>query len=176
MNFFPPVHTWNVSANLLSLSLEEMALDGCKGNEGICLWLGTRGDDGIATVSHAVRLRGMGISKSPANIQITPELLRDVHHFARTCGVILLGQIHSHGPYHSLDLSPTDLRYGISVPYYLSLVAPDYGLNEATEYSDCSINVFMPGEGYQRLSADEAASAVRVSASLPLKEATIGEL
>lgn len=173
MNFFPPVHKWKLPETLLSVSLQEMGLDGIDGNEGICLWLGERGEDGVALVSHAVKLREPGIWKSPVNIKIVPELLREIHHFARSNGKVLVGQIHSHGPYHGIDLSPTDIRFGISVPYYLSLVAPKYGLDGTTQWSDCGVHVFEPGVGYRRLLAGEAARALEVDPALILQEVTI---
>src|SRR6185312_1232176 len=124
MILFPIVRRWLVPPTLLDVSLSEMALDGAKGNEGICLWLGVRNEDETATVSHLVNLRGYGLIKSPVNIQITPELMREVHTYAKSVGVQLIGQIHSHGPEYGVNLSFVDVAYGISVPYYLSVVAP----------------------------------------------------
>jgi proteasome lid subunit RPN8/RPN11 len=173
VNFFPVVHQWKLPGELLPVSLQEMALDGRVGNEGICLWLGQRGEDGIAVVSHAVKLRGCGIWKSPVNIRIAPELMREVHQYARALGVILVGQIHSHGPYHSVDLSPTDLRYGVSVPYYLSLVAPDYSLRAETQWRDCGVHIFAPGSGYRRVCDNQIPELLLVDSALPLQEVTI---
>lgn len=173
MNFFPPVCKWKLPERLLQVSLQEMALDGQEGNEGICLWLGDRNDDSTATVRRAVRLRGRGIWKTPVNIRIAPELLREVHQHARSVGAILVGQIHSHGSNYGVDLSPTDIRYGVAVPYYLSAVAPDYGLNPKTSWADCGIHIYYPAEGFLRLNTNDARNALQIDSSLSLSEVTI---
>lgn len=156
MNPFPEVSKWFVPEQLLVESLAEMRLDGEKGDEGICLWLGMRNEeDRTAVISHLVRLRGSGIKKSPANIQIEPQVMREVHHAAQELGLILIGQIHSHGRHYGVDLSYVDVRYGVSVPYYLSVVAPDYAMNPTTQWKECGVHIYLPDTGYVRVSSDE---------------------
>jgi hypothetical protein len=166
MSLFPKVSEWLVPGRLLEESLSEMRLDGQNGDEGICLWLGMRNEpECTATVSHLVRLRGSGIRKSPANIQIEPQLMREVHHAAQELGLILVGQIHSHGRYYGIDLSYVDVTYGVSVPYYLSIVAPDYAMNPKTRWEDCGTHIYFPGTGYARVNPDGIIS-VQPSANL----------
>ena len=70
-------------------------------------------------------------------------------------GVSLIGQIHSHGPGYGVDLSPTDRMYGVAVPYYLSLVAPDYAVRPYTPLTECGVHVLQPGRGFRRLTTRE---------------------
>ena len=154
MSFFPVVRRWLVPPTLLQVSLSEMALDGAEGNEGICLWLGVRYGDETATVTHAVKLRGDGVIKSPANIRVTPELMREVHAYAKGVGKQLVGQIHSHGNEYGVDLSFVDVKYGVSVPYYLSVVAPSYALDAATTWDDCGVHTYLPDQGFIRVPDD----------------------
>jgi proteasome lid subunit RPN8/RPN11 len=173
MNFFPKVETWFVPEGLLSASLAEMSRDGARGNEGICLWLGTRENE-IARIQTLVKLRGQFIHKSPANIQIEPELMREVHHAAQELGLMLVAQIHSHGKHYGLDLSWVDLRYGISVPYFLSVVAPEYGMDPTTQWPHCGVHICLPGKGYVRLNETEISRKIVVDRSAKLSELTIG--
>ncbi len=173
MNFFPKVERWFVPEGLLSGSLAEMSQDGARGNEGICLWLGTREIE-IARIQTLIKLRGPMVRKSPANIQIQPELMREVHHAAQELGLVLVAQIHSHGEYYGVDLSPVDLRYGISVPYFLSVVAPDYGMNPSTQWPDCGVHICLPGTGYVRLDNAEISKRIAIDRSGELSELTIG--
>ena len=173
MTFFPTVRRWLVPPTLLRVSLSEMALDGAEGNEGICLWLGVRREDETATVTHAVKLRGAGVIKSPANIRITPELMRDVHAYAKDVGAQLVGQIHSHGREYGVNLSFVDIRYGISVPYYLSVVAPSYALDAATTWDDCGVHIFRPDEGFIRIPDGEVAETISISNQMTLQEHTV---
>jgi hypothetical protein len=175
MNYFPKINKWHIPRDVLQKSLEEMAVDGGRGNEGICLWLGDRNDDGNATITHMALLRGPGVVKSPANIQIAPELMREVHGIARENGLTLVGQIHSHGREYGVSLSYTDRKYGISVPYYLSLVAPDYGMNKATKIEDCGVHVFLPKKGYVRLGVKQVKKSVRTKAGRSVTILTIGD-
>ncbi|SRR6266478_10093768 len=173
MNFFPKVETWSVPEALLPASLAEMSQDGARGNEGICLWLGTR-EDNIARIKTLVKLRGPRIHKSPANIQIEAELMRDVHQAAQELGSVLVAQIHSHAKYYGVDLSPVDLRYGISVPYFLSIVAPEYAMSPQTPWGDCGVHIFLPGRGYVRLSKTKIPKRILIDQHAEVSEITIG--
>lgn len=153
-SIFPPVKEWLIPTTVLPDSIAEMARDGLMGNEGIVLWLGRR-LDGEATITHLVALRGPGVDKSAAFLRISTDLMNTVTDVAINLGVSLIGQIHSHGPFYGTDLSFTDIKYGIAVPDYLSIVAPDYSLNRATKLKDCGIHVFHAEEGYKRLSSSE---------------------
>ncbi len=173
MNFFPKVETWSVPESLLPASLAEMSQDGSRGNEGICLWLGVREDES-ARIQTLVKLRGPHIHKSPANIQIEPELMRDVHHAAQELGLVLIAQIHSHGKYYGVDLSAVDHRYGISVPYFLSIVAPEYAMNPTTRWGDCGVHIYQPGKGYVRSNRTEISRRIIVDRHAQVSEITIG--
>ena len=173
MSFFPVVRRWLVPPTLLQVSLSEMALDGAEGNEGICLWLGVRREDETATVTHAVKLRGDGVTKSPANIRVTPELMREVHAYAKGIGKQLVGQIHSHGKEYGVDLSFVDVRCGVSVPYYLSVVAPSYGLDDATTWNDCGVHIYHPDEGFIRVPNGGVAETISICNQITLEEHTV---
>jgi hypothetical protein len=174
MNYFPQIDRWHMPLNTLGKSLQEMALDGALGNEGISLWLGDKNEHGDATVSHEVHLRGPGIVKSPANIQIAPDLMRKVHEVARQLELTLVGQIHSHGAEYGVSLSFVDRRYGISVPYYLSVVAPDYAMRPKTTIEDCGVHVFMPGVGYVGLTTEQIRKCIFIESERPIEILTIG--
>lgn len=159
--YFPPIHTWQLADGVLRDSMRELARDGIKGNEGVVLWLGRRGP-GRAEVTHLVVPEGRGVIKEPGLLVIAPAVLSTVTDLTIELGVVLLGQIHSHGPRGGVDLSPTDRTYGLAVPYYLSLVAPDFGLRPKTRLVDCGVHVFGLGRGYRRLSRGELAERIQV--------------
>src|SRR5438128_2331576 len=119
MSPYSPVNVWLLPREALSLSMNEMAIDGRLGREGVALWLGKR-ENAVATITHVVALRGRGVSKRFDLLNISAELLNDVTDVAIDLGIMLVGQIHSHAPNFSTDLSPTDRMYGINVPDYLS--------------------------------------------------------
>jgi len=172
MSAYPKVSKWRVPESLLSESLAEMRIDGESGNEGICLWLGVRDEENeSAVVSHLIRLRGPGIFKSFAQVQIQAELMREVHEAAKERERILIGQIHSHGTAYGVRLSYVDIRYGISVPYYLSVVAPHYALRPETGWEQCGIHVYLPTDGYVLVPSE---NVIIVDTSLPLEALTVG--
>ena len=150
MNYFPKINRWLIPEGALRCSREEMARDGRVGNEGTALWLGKK-EDGEARLTHLVFLRGRGIHKGPLNIWIDPELMREVHEQAERVGTILIGQIHSHDRDYGVGLSPTDRAYGVRVPYFLSVVYPDFASREDTTILDCGVHVFMPERDFVRL-------------------------
>lgn len=159
--FFPMIDEWHLPRTAFAASLHEMARDGKDGNEGIALWLGRR-YAGIATITHVVCLRGSDLVREPDYLRLGEGTLNDVADLAIEHAVSMIGQIHSHGPHFGVNLSPTDRRYGIAVPYFLSVVAPDYALREGTTIEDCGVHVFEEGSGYRRLDARESAARVRI--------------
>jgi len=159
--FFPPVKVWRLVEGVLKGSLQEMSIDGVHGNEGVVLWLGRRAQE-QAEITHLVGLRGSGVTKRPDLLVIAPRLLNEVADVALQLNVSLIGQIHTHGSGYSLDLSRTDRTWGIAVPYFLSVVAPDYGLRSDIRITDCGVHMFEPGLGYRRLLMSEVEQCVQV--------------
>jgi hypothetical protein len=169
MTFFPRVERWHISEMAVADSLCAMAQDGYHGDEGIVFWLGRR-HGGEATVTHLVALRGPGVVRRPDLVIIEPWLLNEVTDVTIELKVALVGQIHSHGDWHGVDLSITDRTRGIAVPYYLSVVAPSYAMDPRTRIEDCGVHVYEPGAGYRRLSAVEMSQRLGVmpGARVPL--------
>lgn len=174
MTFFAPVECWRIPEGAFAASIEEMAIDGIKGNEGVALWLGRR-NAGQAEVTHVVKLRGTGLIKRPDQLVIPPELINEVTDLAIKLDVALVGQIHSHGHLYGTDLSYTDRRYGIAVPHYLSLVAPDFALRKNTAVKDCGVHMFVPKQGFRRMSPMEVERRLCMIASATVPVVTIGE-
>lgn len=172
--YFPRVETWVLPEQALQASFHEMARDGQDSNEGVALWLG-RQTDADAEITLVVGLRGPGVIKRPDQLRITPWLFNVVTDLALERGISLLGQIHSHGEGYGTDLSPTDRTYGIAVPYYLSVVAPDFGQYAETRLVDCGVHVFEPGLGYRRLPQSEIGQRMRVLQGMPAGFMLVGE-
>jgi proteasome lid subunit RPN8/RPN11 len=158
VSLYEPIEQWVMPPNVLADSLTEMVPDGQAGCEGIVLWLGTV-ESGAAAVKHLVGLAGPGVVKHPDHLRVSPDLLNEVSQFAEARSLMLVGQIHSH-PGTDVRLSPTDLRYGISAPYFLSVVAPHYAQDPSTRWSDCGVNIYVPKKGFLRMAKDEVSRRV----------------
>ena len=172
IDIYPNVSKWNVPADLLEVATAEMKRDGERDTEGTCLWLGTR-EDGAATITHTVFLRGRHIRKGPSQIQIAPELMREVHLQARDLGLILVGQIHSHGKLYGVNLSYVDHEYGFQIPFFLSVVAPDYGMTWPISWEDCGVHIFLRQQGFIRIPSEEVATRL-VQSNSNTQTLTIG--
>ena len=171
-SYFSKVETWRIPEMAVPEALAEMALDGREGNEGIVLFLG-RDKGSAAQVTHLVKLRGPGVEKHPAQITIDAALINVVTDAAIENNVRLIGQVHSHGPGYSLDLSATDKLYGIKAPYYLSLVAPEYGM-AAVPIHRWGVHVFMEKQGYVRLSLREVERRIKTTPGVRIPFITVG--
>jgi hypothetical protein len=152
---------WRLPKAAIEDSLDEMARDGVHGDEGIALWLG-KDTGAIADVTHLIRLRGPLVEKRKDYINIHPALFNDVADVAMERGLRLVGQVHSHGVGYGVDLSPTDRLYGIQVPSYLSLVAPDYARTRAPLH-EWGVHVYTDEAGYIRLSGAEARRRLQIT-------------
>lgn len=165
MDFYPETKEFFVPRDLLEVAISEMRNDGANGNEGTCLWLGERNDH-TATITHAVLLRGPHIFKSPTNIRIEPELMREVHCAARDRGLILIGQVHSHGKDYGVDLSYVDRELGFRIPAFLSVVAPDYGQSWPISWLDCGVHIYQREQGFVRLRDRDVQARIRETKKL----------
>ena len=85
----------------------------------------------------------------------------------------LIGQIHSHPPGCGVDLSHADKRYGISVPGYLSVVAPDFAQRPDTPMAACGFHIFEQGD-WRRLAAHEVQTRVVLGGALESPLITLG--
>jgi hypothetical protein len=151
-----------------------MAQDGLLGNEGVALWLGRRGH-GQVEVTRLVALRGSGVIKRPKQLVIQPQLVNEVTDLAIELSLVLVGQIHSHGALYGTDLSYSDRNFGIKVPYFLSLVAPDYALRPQTRLEECGVHLFEPDRGFRRLSRSEVGRRIVVLPDAALAFSKVGE-
>jgi hypothetical protein len=170
--YFSETRVWRIPQVAIEDSLDEMAHDGARGHEGIVLWLGKDADE-IAEVTHLIRLRGPLVEKRTEFINIDPALFNDVADAAIEHGLRLIGQVHSHGPGYGVDLSPTDRIHGIHMPFYLSLVAPDYAQTRVPVH-DWGVHVYTREAGYVRLSRDEARNCLQITDSLRPLMLTVG--
>lgn len=172
-SYFAATDIWRIPQTVITDVLEEMTIDGSRGNEGIALFLG-RHEGTTAEVTHMVKLRGLGVQKYPDQIRITAALLNEVTDVAIHNQVCLIGQVHSHGPGYSVDLSPTDRTYGIQTPHYLSLVAPNYAMSEAP-FHYWGVHVYTHNRGYVRLTEQEVDHRIQFVSSASLPFLTVGD-
>jgi hypothetical protein len=171
-SYFAEVESWRIPKVAIPDARAEMALDGREGNEGIVLFLG-RDRGTAAEVTHLVKLRGPGVERNPVQIRITAALLNEVTDVAIENNVRLIGQVHSHGPGYSLGLSATDRLYGIKATYYLSLVAPDYGMSRVP-IQRWGVHVFMENQGYVRLGVREVKRRIQIVPGTLVPFITVG--
>lgn len=170
--YFTQTRLWRIPQAAIEDSLDEMALDGAKGTEGIVLWLGKDNDD-IADVTHLIRLRGPLVVKRKEYINIHSALLNDVADIAIEHGLRLLGQVHSHPPGYSVDLSPTDRMYGIQVPFYLSLVAPDFARTRVPVHN-WGVHIYTAEAGYVRVGQERTRRCLQITDRLRPPMFTVG--
>jgi hypothetical protein len=174
LNYFKPIKKWRLPEHARTESFREIARDGKKGNEGIVLWLGRRNKN-EATISHLVLLRGPGVIKKPNFLRIESWLLNEVTDITIDLGISIIGQIHSHGSRCGINLSFTDRAYGIAVPYYLSIVVPDYAMRKNTQIAECGVHVFKKNMGYYRLSAKEVLRCIIITPDRKLPQLIVGK-
>jgi proteasome lid subunit RPN8/RPN11 len=171
---FPEVNAWRIPIAAWVASLDELALDGELGREGIAFWLGRR-EAGVAVVSAVALLRGPLIRKLSNQIVIDAGLVNELTDAAIAAGSRVVGQVHSHGGWTTTDLSETDRELGLAVPYHLSVVVPDFGRRHV-DPTDCGVHFFVPGEGFRRLSRAQVAVRLRLIDTGWVAVLKVGEL
>lgn len=171
--FFQMPERWILPRSVWRQSLNDMALDGTKGCEGVALWLGHH-LDGTAVISTCVLLRGRGVIKRSNHLSISAELMNQVTMAALERDLFLIGQVHSHSPYASTDLSYPDRYLGISERGYISLVAPDFAQNPETCLDHCGVHVHEGNAGWRRMKVEEIAGRFNMPELAPSPPLVIG--
>lgn len=159
-HFYPAIESWVVPLQGWRLAFDEMAQDGRLGNEGTCLWVGSRHGK-TAIITDVVVLRGEGIRKHPELITISDDLMHKLANKIAGSARCVIGQIHSHGIGSSTALSQTDQQYTMRVPGFLSIVAPDYA-QRLVDPEYCGVHVFESGLGFRRMDRREARCKLRL--------------
>lgn len=171
--FFEMPDRWVLPRPVWRQSLDDMALDGTRGCEGVALWLG-RHQDGAAVVSTCVLLRGPGVVKRLDHLSISAELMNQVTMAALELDLFLIGQVHSHSPYASTDLSYPDRYLGITERGYLSLVAPNFAQNPETRLDHCGVHVHEGDAGWRRMKVAEISDRFDMPDLAPRSPLVIG--
>ncbi len=148
---------WLLAGGLLQAALDELAIDGRRGCEGVAFFLG-RHYERDAHITHLVVLRGAPLVKTENHLQIPAAVMNEVTDHVIAHEGVLLGQIHSHGPGYGVDLSYPDHFFGIRAPGFLSLVAPDFGMRPGAGLEDCGVHVFDEPRGFRRMPVAEIRS------------------
>jgi hypothetical protein len=107
-------------------------------------------------------------------MEISPDAMNMLSNVAESLNCYLVGQIHSH-PGTFVDLSEADIRYGVSAPYYLSVVAPHYAMDAGTDWAECGVHVFAPRAGFYRLTQAEVSRTVHIDQSRVAEVVEVGE-
>jgi len=145
---------WLLADGLLQATMQELAIDGGLHREGVAFFLG-RHKDTVAHITHLCTLRGDKLDKTVDHLRIDPALMNEVTDLSIAEDLHLVGQIHSHGPGYGTDLSYPDHFYGIRVPGFLSLVAPDFAQRRETQLVECGVHVFETPGGFRRMPPGE---------------------
>lgn len=169
---------WRIPRVLWQQTLRELAQDGARGCEGICLWLApldeTPATDGAALqFTRGAVLRGPLVRRHALSIAMDPELLSELTDVLDREGLILAGQVHAH-PGEFIDLSEVDKAMGFRVPGFLSVVSPYYGVRLETPLEYCGFHEFIARTGYHRLPPAEVAERIRAVEAAVCEPLVIG--
>jgi proteasome lid subunit RPN8/RPN11 len=171
---YPDVREWRIAADAIPHIYAELRADGDANREGIAMLGGSRRDAGVAVIDTVLLLRGRGVRRDTGLLDVdfsTMNALTDALVMRRRS---LVGQVHSHPPHCSTDLSFTDQRYGIAVPGFLSIVVPDYGRPRRGQPAESwGVHVFDQHKGWIRLTLETVLSSVRVDTEVPCESVLV---
>ena len=126
--YFQAIDTFTLPAALLDETLAALRAEGQLRVESLVFWAGSV-QNGAATVTHVVVPKGDGVFKHPLQVRIDENVLAAVCDLVDPPRLLLLGQVHTHlgDAFHS----PTDDRFSLDTPGYLSIVIPNFARDDA---------------------------------------------
>lgn len=167
---YPPTDVWRLPRALLEETFAALRHDGGRGLESIVFWAGSQ-RAGAATITLGVALDGPGITKRPDFLRVSEDVMAQVAELLDPPSVVLLGQAHTH--FRGTDHSPTDDRFIIDTPDYLSVVIEDFALDARPLPVTWGVHVGT-GHGFRRLGSDEVLTRVLVQEGVEGRVVRIG--
>lgn len=171
---YAEISHWYMPKSAFQSTVKSLARHGREGREGIVFWLGKR-HESQADILHIVTIPSSKMEHTSLFLDVPPETLNLVTDISSRYGVAIVGQAHSHPSGYPVDLSITDRTHGFNIPYFLSVVVPDFGQKPGTKIWDCGIHVYYPGRGYERLSKRTARKMLEFKDSDEFSVLELGE-
>lgn len=169
--YFPTMGTFTLSASLLNETLAALRREGEYRVESLVFWAGTPKPDGTAVVTHVFVPKGAGVYLHALQVRVDENVI------AALCGeldpprLVLLGQVHTHmdEAFHS----PSDDRFSLDTPGYISIVIPNFGRDDAEAWHTWA---FYECEGGGRFHPLDSAECARRFIVVPDGAATVHDV
>src|ERR1041385_3570285 len=129
---YPIIDRWIIPASALSATLAGVQPAGARGREAGAFWLGRR--DSAAVISGVLLPHGRGVTESPYQWKVEPEVFGAAISWAKPRALVLLAVVHTHVPGVPPELSWSDRFLSIQVPGILSVVIGNGGKD--SDYAD----------------------------------------
>ena len=150
--YFPRIDTFALSAALLAETLAALRAEGEFRVESLVFWGGVVAD-GVAVVTDVFVPKGPGVYKHPLQVRISDRVI------AALCGeldpprLVLLGQVHTHmeAAFHS----PSDDRFSLDTPGYVSIVIPEFARGEVSAQNEWAFYECEGGGHFRAIDAQE---------------------
>lgn len=172
-SLYPRIRQWNLSRQIFDKGLEALSREGMEGSEGIVFWLGRR-HDGIADITHLVTVPRSKFIHTFVSLTVPPETINAITDICVNEAVAIIGQAHTHPPGYPTDLSVSDRLGGFTIPYFLSVVVPDFAQTKIDSIFGCGVHVYYPKIGYKRLSYKEVLNSIRYSDDVSFMVVNLG--
>lgn len=159
---FERIDRFMLPARLLDATVEHLRAEGQFRVESIVFWAG-KVNGHYATMTHLVVPRGRGVFKHPFQVRVSEEIIAAVCELLDPPELVLLGQVHTHmhGAFHS----PTDDRYSLDTPGYVSVVIPEFAQKGVADWGKWAFHECNAPGSFRRVPVDEVSNRFMVGLS-----------
>ena len=150
-SLYPQFERYVLAGDLLQQTVSALRDELADEVENIVFW-GGRAEGSTARIDRLFVPRGDGILRHACQIRVDESVIAALCDFLDPPNVVLLGQVHTHleGAFHS----PTDDRFSLDTPGFLSVVVPECGRAGADDWLSWAFHVCLGSHRFERL--DEA--------------------
>lgn len=150
--YFSALDRFTLSEHLLAETVARLREEGQFQMESIVFWIGSV-EASRGAISQLVVPRGPGVFKHPYQVRVSENIIAGICELLDPPRAILLGQVHTH-MYEAFH-SPTDDRFSLGTPGYLSLVVPNFARDDPSRWRDWGFYECAGLEAFRRLGSDE---------------------
>jgi hypothetical protein len=160
--YFQRIDRFRLAAELLEATLDALRAEGQYRVESLVFWGGSL-RDGHATVDHLFVPKGLGVLKHALQVRVNENVVAAICDYLDPPHLVLFGQVHTHigEAFHS----PSDDRFSLDTPGYLSLVIPNAGRDDVSRWEDWAFFECEGGGRFRRIDTGERATRFTVSSN-----------
>lgn len=157
--YFPAIGAYILPASLPEMTVQVLRAEGTFRVESLVFWAGYV-NGSTAVVTQIFVPKGDGVFQHRLQHRIDEKIIAAIGELLDPPRLVLLGQVHTHE--HDAFHSPADDKFSLDTPGFLSVVLPEFGRGESSDWQRWAFYECVASGTFRELPADEIQKKFRL--------------